>query len=97
MLAVGFLSSMGAMARAPHSPWVQAVERAWAAAGRIVVETGHVLSWLAAKTGFPSLVLAAAAPGLSIRLAKKLGRVALEFALALVVLLALQKLGVMHW
>ena len=64
---------------------------------KYVVETGHVLSWLAAKTGFPSLVLAAAALVLSIRLAKKLGRVALEFALALVVLLALQKLGVMHW
>lgn len=97
MVAVAFLGSIGSLARAPHSPWVLAIERAWSAAGRVVAELGHVLTWLATKTGFPSLVLAAAALVLSIRLAKKLGRVALEFALALVVLLALQKLGVMRW
>lgn len=87
-------------ALAPFSlnPQVRAaVERAARGLGHAWIEIERTFAWLATKTGFPMLVVAAAALVIAWRLAKKLGRIAVEFALALVVLVALQKLGFVHW
>ncbi len=66
------------------------VVRAW-------TELGRGFAWLSTRTGFPALILAAAALVLGFRLARKVGRLAIEFALALVLLIALRKLGWMTW
>lgn len=74
-----------------------AAERAFRSLGHAWTEGARTFAWLATKTGFPALVLAAAALVIGWRLAKKLGRLAIEFALAFVVLVALQKLGVVRF
>jgi hypothetical protein len=64
---------------------------------RAEAEIGRAFGWVAAKTGLSSLLLSAALLVLGFRLARKMGRVAVEFALALVVLIALRKLGWAIW
>lgn len=75
---------------APSVPWLA---QAGPTLGTALHEIGKSLGWLSSKTGLPSLILVAAALVLALRLARKVGRIAVEFALALVLLLALRKLG----
>ena len=71
---------------------------AWVShAGRAVVELGRAVAWIATKTGLPSLIVVAAALVIALRLARKVGRIAVEFALAIVLLLALKKIGWVGW
>lgn len=81
----------------PAAPHVPTVTGALASLGPTLAKVGHEigksLGWLSSKTGLPSLILVAAALVIALRLARKVGRIAVEFALALVLLVALRKLG----
>ncbi len=62
-----------------------------------VTELGKALSWLSARSGLPTLIIMAGALVLSLRIARRVGRIAVEFALAVLVLVALRRLGWMGW
>lgn len=83
----------------PHlaPEWRAALARAGHAVERVAAELGRAFHWLAAKTGFPTLLVAAAVLVVALRLARKMGRLAIEFVIAMVALLVLQKLGWMRW
>jgi hypothetical protein len=76
-----------------HSAWtlLEGLSGHWAAATRVA------LRWCAAHTGMPVVVVAAIGLVISLRLARRWARFAVEVALALGALLFAARLGWVRW
>ncbi|MBK6690632.1 MAG: hypothetical protein IPG50_00240 [Myxococcales bacterium] len=84
-------------ALALSAPFGQGAAGLAASLAKVFTDLGRAATWLSLKTGLPLLMLSALALVLALRVARKVGRIAIEFALALVLLLALRRLGLMTW